>query len=372
MKLRISFLCWAWVGLAMFWPSQSVVAKERLVESKLEEFPSGAKASGNIIIPFISYALETRLGYGVIDTVYFHLDESERPSSVRILGMGTQNNQQIFRVRPELFFHQDQFRLVAELGYINYPDQFYGLGNQSQLTDAEAIAVRYLRSFVSLRKRISGPYEAGFLYEFERDLISFNSSLPLLGSGKIYGAQGGTVSGLGLIGSMDTRNRIFYPEQGVFHQASLAFFGPYFGSDFTYQRFRLDLRSYWTLFSDHVLAVQWVTQLIQGQPAMYQQSVLGGNELMRGYWEGRFRDLHMIASQVEYRLPLFWRMGMVGFLGLGNVSQQAVDLVTTGFKPSYGVGLRFAVDQTQKVNARMDVAWGSNTSGFYLQLGEVF
>lgn len=334
--------------------------------------PSVQGQGGNIFIPFLNYALETQLGYGIIDTLYFHLDQSTRMSSVRTLAMGTQNNQYILRTQPELFFNGDQYRLVADLAFYDYPDRFYGFGNQTLNSGQELFTDRFYRVFFNLRRRISGPYEAGFLYEFERDQISFDPALPLLGSGRIVGARGGLVSGLGLIASRDTRDQILYPMRGDFYQASLTFYGPWVGSDFTYQRFRLDLRNYWTVFSEHVVAIQFLTQFLHGQPGMYQTSLLGGDGIMRGYWTGRYRDLNMAASQVEYRLPLVWRLGAVGFLGLGSVSNSVSGLVTSGFKPSYGGGLRFMVDKAQKVNARIDVAWGQDASGFYFQLGEAF
>jgi hypothetical protein len=349
---------------------EPIIKKEMKPNEKVSD-PAVGK-SGNVFIPFVNYALETQIGYGLIDTAYFHIDESKRLSAVRTLLMGTQNNQYIFRVQPELFFNQDRFRLVADVAYYDYPDRFYGLGNASLSSNEELFTNRFFRFFVNLRKRVSGPFEVGVLYEFEHDRISFDPTLPILGSGRVLGSQGGVISGLGMIASMDTRNRIFFPEHGSFYQASLTFYEPWLGSDFTYERFRLDLRDYWSVFSDHVLSFQLLTQLIHGRPGMYQTSALGGDQIMRGYWSGRFRDLHMLASQLEYRLPIVGRLGMVGFAGLGSVSNEASGLITSGFKPSYGAGLRFAVDPVQKLNARFDYAWGENTSGFYFQLGESF
>jgi hypothetical protein len=40
---------------------------------------------------------------------------------------------------------------------------------------------------------------------------------------------------------------------------------------------------------------------------------------LRGYTAGRFLDRYMLASQVEYRMELRWRLGLVGFGGLGGV-----------------------------------------------------
>jgi outer membrane protein assembly factor BamA len=50
---------------------------------------------------------------------------------------------------------------------------------------------------------------------------------------------GGTVSGLGYLMTYDSRDSIFYPTTGSFHQFSAMAFGRALGSDFAFNRFDL-------------------------------------------------------------------------------------------------------------------------------------
>ena len=94
--------------------------------------------------------------------------------------------------------------------------------------------------------------------------------------------------------------------------------------------------------------------------------------MMRSYYAGRFRDKVMTAVQAEYRMPLFWRIGLVGFAGLGNVAPRPWALELDQLKYSYDAGLRYRVSSREATNIRMDVAFGQGTSGIYFTAREAF
>jgi outer membrane translocation and assembly module TamA len=96
--------------------------------------------------------------------------------------------------------------------------------------------------------------------------------------------------------------------------------------------------------------------------------------LLRGYYQGRFRDQVMVTLQAEYRLPVFWRIGLVGFAEAGQVAPRAGDLAVDAFKASLGGGLRFLLAPREGVNIRADYGWGFGVGagGFYLAIGEAF
>ena len=94
---------------------------------------------------------------------------------------------------------------------------------------------------------------------------------------------------------------------------------------------------------------------------------------MRGYYDGRFRDKNQVVLQAEYRVPLFWRLGMVAFGGFGTVSNNFSDLDIQYLKYSSGLGLRVALNKSEKLNLRLDYGIGQGKAkGFYFQLGEAF
>jgi len=101
--------------------------------------------------------------------------------------------------------------------------------------------------------------------------------------------------------------------------------------------------------------------------------LLGGAEIMRGYYLGRYRDKNMLVLQAEYRwAPIFWRFGLAAFAALGDVAE-TLDRFNLGrFKTTYGLGLRFVIDPKQRLHLRLDFGFGKETSGVYFTAGEAF
>ncbi len=77
----------------------------------------------------------------------------------------------------------------------------------------------------------------------------------------------------------------------------------------------------------------------------------------------------MAMGQVEYRLPIFWRVGAVFWGGVGSVAPEINEL-NEDLLTSVGVGLRFKIKD--KVNIRTDIGFGSDETAFYFHVNEVF
>jgi hypothetical protein len=159
------------------------------------------------------------------------------------------------------------------------------------------------------------------------------------------------------------------------------------GSDFDYNKLVLDFRYYVKVVqSRHVLAFQLLTEHNWGDPSFETMALLGGDEIMRGHYLGRFRDNSMYAAQVEYRLPLIrshWdddrdkipfkeRWGIVGFLGFGRVAPTISDFRIEGTKKSMGFGIRYLAMPKERINIRVDFGFGTQTPGVYFNIREAF
>ena len=134
----------------------------------------------------------------------------------------------------------------------------------------------------------------------------------------------------------------------------------------------IDLRKYITVFRKQVLAFQTIININHGNTPIRSLSMLGGSGIMRGYYAGRYRDNNLYAIQAEYRAPLWWRFGIAGFAGLGEVSDKIKDAYLMGFKYSVGGGLRFAVKPKEKLNVRLDYGIGNKSTGYYFTIAESF
>jgi len=72
---------------------------------------------------------------------------------------------------------------------------------------------------------------------------------------------------------------------------------------------------------------------------------------MRGYFRGRYRDNHYFATQLEYRVRVWWRFGLVGFAGVGEVARDISKFEINKIKYSVGGGIRFRIDEKELILA---------------------
>ena len=91
--------------------------------------------------------------------------------------------------------------------------------------------------------------------------------------------------------------------------------------------------------------------------------LLGSDERMRGYYQGRYRDKNVVSSQLEYRRQLTWRHGVVVWVGAGTMGSSIDSLNDGRWLPSAGVGYRF--EFKPRVNIRLDYGVGKGSSGLF-------
>jgi hypothetical protein len=93
---------------------------------------------------------------------------------------------------------------------------------------------------------------------------------------------------------------------------------------------------------------------------------------LRGYTAGRYLDRYMLGTQLEYRLVLPWRLGLVAFGGVGEVAPGVDKFRANDFLPAGGTGIRFLLSKKYHVNLRTDFAWGKDNFTWSMGVGEAF
>ncbi len=170
----------------------------------------------------------------------------------------------------------------------------------------------------------------------------------------------------------DTRENIIYPTSGGNYQFGASLSDRFFGSDYDFTSLSLDLRQYVSVFPSQVFALWGLGIVSTGTHPFDQLPQLGGESLLRGYFAGRYRDRDLMAVQAECRVRAWWRFGVVGFAGAGQVSHELSGLRLDEFWTAAGFGIRFLLFRDEGLNLRADWAFGQNSSGFYLGIGEAF
>lgn len=325
-------------------------------------------------IPFAFYTPETRLAFGAMVITSFKLSRQldKRPSTVTALAFYTLNNQYEFSLSPEIYFNNDKYLVAAEFDYAKVIDKYYGLGNDTQEIDEPNYEARNSLILLKFQTDISHNLKLGTIYELRYSKIVDVMQNPLLVSGDVFGSVGGLTSGIGIILSFDNRNNIFYPTDGDYHEIAIAVFSKTLGSDYSYNKTFINLRKYFWIDENQVVALQMYYSFVGGGVPFYDIPRLGGDEIMRGFYSGRYRDNHYFATQAEYRIRVWWRFGLVGFAGAGDVANDFTKFEISKIKYSIGGGIRFRIDEKELWDLRIDIGFGNNTDGFYLNYNQAF
>jgi outer membrane protein assembly factor BamA len=339
-----------------------------------ESDTSDAKGISWLPIPFAFYTPETKLALGAMVIASTKLSESKnsRPSSLSASVYYTLNNQYDFSLSPEVYFDNDNYLIASELNYAKIIAQYYGIGNSTEDIDEPNYEAKYFFLFLKIQSEILPFVRLGLVYELKNfDVVDAREN-PYLLSGNIIGGEGGLTSGLGVVLSYDTRNNIFYPENGSFYEIAASVFPEILGSDYNYTKTLIDLRRYLKVADNQVLALQMFYNFVGSSAPFYDFPRLGGDNIMRGYFEGRYLDKHYFAAQMEYRIRVWWKFGLVGFIGAGDVANKFSKFEMKKFKYSYGAGIRFRIDETELWDLRVDFGFGKNSSGFYFHYNQAF
>ena len=188
----------------------------------------------------------------------------------------------------------------------------------------------------------------------------------------ISGNSGGKTGGVGIALINDSRDNTSYPSSGFFGKFSSTFFRKPFGSDFTFDKYILDLRKYIMPIESHIFALQFYGEFTKGNTPFFSMPSIGGSYKMRGFFEGRYRDKQYFMAQAEYRKILFWRVGAAVFYSTGQVANNFSSFKLSNMRHSYGIGLRFVFDKKEKINLRMDLGIAEGNKGIYFNMEEAF
>jgi len=255
--------------------------------------------------------------------------------------------------------------------YKEWPTAFYGLGPGTVSGDRESYTERFFNIQLEAQRRVLPGIYAGVRYNWRRTSILNEEEGGHLDAGAVSGSEKGVVSGLALLLTWDTRDNIYYPMSGRYHQFEVQNFGGVLGSQYRFDLLKVDMRRYVALSKTQVLAFQGVAQHTTGTPPFWMLSGVG--TVIRGYPIPRYVDKSMVAVQVEYRVvPVWWRLGVAVFAGVGQVADSLPAIKFDNLKYAVGLGLRLQLFKQEKMNVRLDYGFGRDSSGDYIDLPEAF
>jgi hypothetical protein len=334
----------------------------------------GAKRSGIYPLPVFFYTPETGFAGGVA-AIYLHRDTASaynRPSDITGDVIYTEKKQVILEFNGDFYFADGDYRLLTDVSYKNYPNSFFGIGNDVSTSARESYTSETAFGKFVLYRKIYSDISVAPTIQYESSAIVQTKQGGLLESGGIPGSGGGRVVGAGIVANWDSRDKTFAAYSGSFYQVTGIVNGRALGSDFAYSDLEVDLRNFYQTFQSQVLALQVTSQILSGTPPFQDLARFGGQDFLRGYFDGQYRDKTEIGGQFEYRIPVWWRFGVVAFAGVAQVADKVSQWSLDEFKFAGGGGIRFVLNREERVSIRLDMGYGSHSSGTYLTVTEAF
>ena len=326
--------------------------------------------------PTLAFSPETNWEIG-LSSLYIYSanrDLKNRLSEVKAFTFYTLEKQYGIWLDHALYSDQNKWFLLGKARFQSFPLLFHGIGVN---TPKEHIA-RIDGNFTYFKERILREIIPNLYTGLELDIqilnkVSYQNTTNFFV--KPNGGNGSTNVGLGWGLIYNNIHNILNPRKGIFSEWGFLSYSSNLGSDYQLNTYLIDNRFYFPIKKNNVLAFQLQGQFSNGNTPFNLLSLMGGESLMRGYYLGRYRDNHMIASQIEYRiLPFSFskRWGASMFFAAGEVFSSLDKFEIKNLLPTAGAGLRFLLFPEKDIYTRLDFAFTEEGSGVYFFIGEAF
>lgn len=344
-------------------PPEAIV-NEQIRESESEFFP------------IVSYDTDAGFGYGAKAFLLNHAGENE---SFDLVLFNSTKGERWYRFvfsMPDFELRQGTVYPLAFDLTVDYDkwmsNSFFGVGNRSAFSSREI----YTREPLEITAGVSrGFTEHSVLQIGMRYKAVKNSNLPdssnIIDPSNPLNTSRATTHSLFAEYRFDSRDSYVNPTRGVLLQGELEF-APNGGlGNVPLKRIGSTVQYYSTLFYPKTVfafRAKWQT-LGSGNVPVQMLIAVGGNQTLRGSPQDRFLDKTSAVINSEIRFPIVWRFGGVFGFDAGKVwsSPNKMDLGRWASNPV--AGLRLAMDT---FIVRMDLGFGHETTGFYLNFGHLF
>ncbi len=327
-------------------------------------------------LPILSYDTDAGFGYGLktFFLSYFHRDES-----VDVTLFNSSKGERWYKLvfsMPDFELREGKIYPVAVDLTIDYDKwiayDFFGLGNTSAYDSKETYTREALNVSLDISRAITAKLigRAGLRYSttanFNFQLLSSLERLePPLNAGRARFVSLQTAL------RYDSRNSFVNPSGGLVVQGEYEYVPPWKLSNVDFSRYGLWFQAYsLTPLLGTIFALRSGLQVLDGQNLPVQVLLpIGGGGTLRGDPQDRFLDKISAVINVEMRFPLFWRFGGILGCDAGKVWSELGQLDLREWVVDPVAGLRFYFDT---FIVRLDAGVGSETTGVYLNFGQLF
>lgn len=363
--------------------SANVLGQNKFIDRYLSNKTDSSRRASFMPVPILRYSQEIGLefGAGILYSTYLdRKDLTNRSSNFSGIVSVSTKSQYNISLKSDIWTKKNKHHYITELRFKKMPFDFYGIGNETQEADADRLVQGSVKAIIEIEKRFQPQMYTGFSIGFET--YHFNDKV----GGGIFSSDpsiihhiGGSLIYAGISQAYDTRNSNNYTTKGMMAKVSYQYAPDIWGGDnFTGSIIKASIRNFWSLSPKFVIGLNGIFNTVQGSNTpFYLLQQLGNDEMMRGYYTGRFRDRNLLAAQAELRYRYNNRFGLAVFGGGGQVFDNG-KFALERIKPSYGAGGRYFFDPEKGLSVRVDYGIGEKRAGekrqtgFYISLAEAF
>lgn len=335
--------------------------------------------------PSLEYTLTTGLAASVSGSLAFYTSGNKLTniSSILTAVYYTQNNQFFIPVQSSVWTKNNKFNLLGDYRFYKFPQDTYGFGGYTSLSDGYIVNYNYVRMYQSALKNVAKNLYIGFGFQFD---YHWNISEELTPTTKTptdfekYGfSNTSTSSGIALDFLYDTRKNSLNPEGGSFY-SNIVFRQnlSILGSNTNWNSLLVDVRKYIKVSDRNILAFWSYNYFsLSGNPPYLDLPGTASDTYSntgRGYIQDRFIGKNMVDLEAEFRYAIT-RNGLLGGVIFAN-AESLSELNSNRFEvisPAIGAGLRIKFNKFSHTNICIDYGIGMNGSrGLFTNLGEVF
>ncbi|QNI30898.1 BamA/TamA family outer membrane protein [Alloacidobacterium dinghuense] len=364
-------------------PSTETKAEEKSEtneETKKEKKKKEKKSdhAGSFVIaplPLVSPAL----GAGIIPILGYITpipakDRGIEPSVIGAGGLITNDGSRGFGIGADLYLDKARYELESVYAHGNLEYNLYGEGfvngNAGLKLPLEQSGQIF---FIKLLRRIPWDFYVGGRFTTGSSFITLKPTSEKIPPIPPDIGLHTDLRALGMEVWRDSRPNRFYPLKGSVIDFTGDFFAQDLGSKYSFQSYKFTFNKYLSLPDKQVLAYNLYWCGTGGTPPFYGNCIYGASNELRGYTAGRYLDHYMFATQLEYRLVLPWKFGLVGFGGVGAVAPGSDQFFRANhLLPAGGTGIRYMLSKKYHVNLRTDFAWGKDNFTWGVGVGEAF
>lgn len=326
------------------------------------------------IYPAASYGHRTGLEVGLMPIMQAK-SHTHRQSSI-VMGLLV-STKKMWEVQLDMdLYPTDNISLVGKVEWMRLPDEFYLFGNKKKKVAAEMLTRTLSANPAMLIRLGESNWELGptlrYYYASYTDIEARDEMLQLHIE-KILHDSSCSSFGMGVRLRRDTRDNNDWPMSGsLFDYEVDGWNNTNYNGMGDFVTMTVDYRKYLSV-KKTVLAAQAYLSTASGNTPIHLLPTFGGTRLDRAVGHN-LKYLGDIAwfTQIEWRTPLFWRLGATVFTGVGKATDKAKDMLQDAHAV-VGAGLRFKVFPKSGMNIRLDYGRGTHGDhGFYLNVKEGF